>query len=161
MFILGRMMRNYIAIIMLFTLVLPAFVSFAPHDALHAMHSASTSHPHANHHRDEHAGHQHHHDKHDHGEGEVAANAHHPIVVDVVSYYADFLHIDLRHVDADALAIVSAPNSDQGSDYDMGAGVTVQDRYELASVRLRAPPERSLHQPDGPSLYLTTLRLRI
>ena len=142
---------------MLVILMLPAFLPFASHDTLHAIHDSHAFHQQDSHNRDGH-GHQRDHHENDHL-NETVTNAHHPIAIDIVSYYSDFLHVDLRQTDSAPL--VPVVDLDQDIDYDMTADIAAQSRYELASLRLRAPPDKHVYNQDYSPLYLTTLRLRI
>lgn len=151
-------MRNYIATVMLVLLMLPAFLPFAPHKTAHALYEAHVAHHgDTSHHSQAQMEHSHS-DTGDHT-SITDEDIHHGIPTDMASYYSDFLHVDLRHADADSL--VPLINLDQDIDYDLTADIAAQSRYELAYLQSRAPPDTHVYDQDYSSLYLETLRLRI
>ena len=142
---------------MLALLMIPAFLPFAPHKTVHAVYDSHVA--------SNHGGTSHHaqsnHSHYDHGSDEHLAHDYqeHAFSSDMASYYSDILHVDLRQ--ADSAPLIPIVDLDQDIDYDLTADIAAQSRYELASLRLRAPPDRHVYDQDYSSLYLETLRLRI
>ena len=153
-------MKNTLFAVLILMLVFPAFAPWLPHGAVHALHDHHTahhaSHNGANHH--DHGHHEHRHVSHDHpAESEQAV--HHPIHFDVVTYFSDYLHVDLK---SPAKAALKAPVLEkQDLDYTLAAVISSMPRYELASVHSRAPPDIRRFRSDKTPLYLSTQRLRI
>lgn len=151
-------MKKQLSKLLIFMLVLPAFLPFAPHKAAHALYEAHVlHHGESTHHSAVQIDHSH---GHDHG-GEHARDesVHHNAPVDIASYYSDFLHVDLRQTDSESF--VPLISLDQDIDYDLSADISAQNRYELALLHARAPPDTHVYDQDYSSLYLETLRLRI
>lgn len=131
--------------------VLPAFTPLLPHGAVHALHDH-----HATHHSKDHQDHGHH--EHEHASHEQT-EVHHPIHFDVVTYFSDYLHVDLQ---SPQQTILKAPALDPYDiDYTITAAINPMLRYELDSVQSRAPPDTRRLRPDKTPLYLSTQRLRI
>lgn len=144
-------MKNGFLTILIMLFVLPAFTPWLPHGAVHALHDHQ-----AKHHGEE--SHSHGHEGHDH-EAEQGQAVHHPIHFDAVTYFSDYLHVDLQSPDQTAL---KAPSLDKHDiDYTIAAIIKPMPRYELASVQSRAPPDTRRLRPDKTALYLSTQRLRI
>lgn len=144
-------MKNGFLTILIMLFALPAFTPWLPHGSVHALHDHQTEH-----HQVESHGHLH--DSHDHGT-QTQVSSHHPINLDAVSYYSDFLHVDLKSPEQ---IILKAPTLDtQDIDYTFTAVIKPTPRYQLASVQSRAPPDTRRHSPDKTPLYLSTQRLRI
>ena len=151
-------MKNSFLAILIIIFVFPAFLPFTPHSAVHTLYEAHAAH-HGNTSNHSQTKIEHSHiNTADHAPP-TDENVHHGVPTDIESYYSDFLHVDLRNADADLL--VPLINLDQNIDYDALAGITAQNRYELASFLSRAPPDTHVYNQDYSSLYLTTLRLRI
>jgi len=142
-------MKNAFFSVLITLLVLPAFAPLLPHGAAHALHE----------HQAEHHGvqsHGHSHEEHDH-KAQPQEVAHHPISFDVVTYFSDYLHVDLQS--PDHITLTAPAQGDQ--DFALTASLSPQHRYELTSVQSRAPPDWRRHRPDNTPLYLSTQRLRI
>ncbi len=144
-------MKNALFSVLITLLVLPAFAPLLSHGAAHALHD----------HQAEHHGvqsHGHSHEEHDH-KAQTQEVAHHPISFDVVTYFSDYLHVDLQSSDQ---VVLKTPGSDAyDTDFTVAAAIEPQHRYELTSVQSRAPPDWRRHRPDNTHLYLSTQRLRI
>lgn len=144
-------MKNGLLTLLLMLLVLPALTPWLPHGSVHALHDHQTEHHQVQ-------GHNHSHDNHDHDCPDKKAD-HHPIQYDVVSYFNDYLHIDLQTAQN---LVLEAPTLDtQDTDYSLTATINSIPRYELASVQSRAPPDMRRHGHYKTPLYLSTQRLRI
>lgn len=142
-------MKNGLLTILTLLLVLPAFSPWLPHGAVHALQDHQAKH---------HGG-----DNHGHSHGEYDAvktqSLDHAIRFDAVSYFSDFLHVDLQSPNHSA---VKAPVFDTYDiDYAPMAAFSHMARYELASVLSRAPPDNYRLRPDKTPVYLSTQRLRI
>lgn len=151
-------MKKSLCAVLTFILMLPAFLQFAPHKTVHALYDAHIIHHGETSHHNQVQFDYSHNNNGDHT-FITDEDIHHGIPTDIASYYSDFLHVDLRHVDADSL--VPLINLDRDIDYDMTADIAAQNRHELTSLQTRAPPIRLAHTQDHSSLYLETLRLRI
>jgi len=151
-------MKNILCTALAFILLLPAFLPLAPHGAAHALYNAHTSHHgEAPHHRHAQVDHSHDHGMDFHGNQE---NITHGLMTDIVSYYADFLHVDLKNADAEPFVPASLTSAEP--DYNTNAVLASAWRYEIAALRTRGPPPPNLTiYLNGPPLYLTTQRLRI
>lgn len=141
-------MKNLILLSFILLLAFSAFVPWMPHDALQALHVQQESHHAIS------ADHQKSH-KQDHTQQSV----HHPVHFDVVTYFSDYLHVDLQ---SPQQTVLKAPALDTYDiDYTITAAINPTQRYELASVQSRAPPDTRRLRADKTPLYLSTLRLRI
>lgn len=149
-------MKNAFYSILMTLLVLPAFTPWLSHGVVHAFHDHQESHHQSDTTTNNDDGHSH--DNHDHGTQTQASN-HHPISLDAVTYYSDFLHVDLQKTNQFTL---NAPAPDlQDFEYMVSKALPMPNLYELASVKSRAPPDwRRLHSEQLPP-YLLTQRLRI
>lgn len=144
-------MKNGFLTFLVLLFVLPALTPWLPHGSVHALHDHQ-----AQHHEVE--AHSHSHDRHDHDYTDEQAD-HHAIHFDAVTYFKDYLHIDLQSPDQ---TVLKAPTLDkQDIDYTIAAVIKPIHRYELVSVQSRAPPDIRRHSPDKSPLYLSTQRLRI
>ncbi len=144
-------MKNGFLSFLILLFVLPAFTPWLPHGAVHALHDHQ-----AKHHGEEHHGHGH--EGHDHAEKSEQA-VHHPIHFDAVTYFSDYLHVDLQSPEQ---TVLKAPALDTHDiDYALAVITNPMPRYELASFQSRAPPDTRRLRPDKTPLYLSTQRLRI
>ncbi len=145
------MIKNALFSVLITLLVLPAFAPLLPHGTAHALHD----------HQAEHHGvqsHGHSHEEHDH-KTQTQEVVHHPISFDVVTYFNDYLHVDLQNPDQ---VVFKAPAPDTYDiDFTVAAVLEPQHRYELTSVQSRAPPDWRRLKTNKTPLYLSTQRLRI
>lgn len=145
-------MKNGFLTILIMLFVLPAFTPWLPHGAVHALHDYQ-----AKHHGEE--SHSHGHEGHDHNAETEQAAVHHPIQFDAITYFSDYLHVDLQSPEQ---TVLKTPTPDTHDiDYPLAAVINPIQRYELASVQSRAPPDTRRLRPDKTPLYLSTQRLRI
>ena len=150
------MKKSFITYLLVFQFLLPTLAPWLPHGALHAIHDQ-----HQSHHGDSTPA-----DKfglQDHakrGHGQLAhIGDHHPVKLDAVTYFQDYLHVDLQ---APAPATLVAPIHEyQDFDFDPAFGLLTQRRYELASIKIHAPPDWRASGPNQLPLYLSTQRFRI
>lgn len=144
-------MKNGFLTILIMLFVLPAFSPWLPHGAIHALHDHQAKHHGVENHSHGHEGHEH---------DVVSQQAiHHPIQFDAVTYFSDFLHVDLQNPDQ---SILKAPVFDH---HDIAfapmAVISPMVGYELAYVQSRAPPDTFRFRLDKTPIYLSTQRLRI
>ena len=141
-------MKNTVLSFLILLFVLPAFTPWLSHGGMHALHDHQATH---------HGEYSHDHD-HEHAtEGET--NVKHPVHLDAVMYFSDYLHVNLQTPEQ---PILKAPVF---SSYSIGYPLTVAETalqdYQLASIENRAPPDIQWRRPDKAPIYLSTLRLRI
>jgi len=151
------MMRNCIAAFLVLGLLLPALLPLAPHNAVHALYDAHiVQHAHTTYHNEIQM---------DHfleNENDASCdheNIYHHTPIDFASYYEDFLHIDLKHTNKDIL--LSNLTSNQDIDYDLDVDIVENKPYVLRSQQKCGPPIGHDYITVFPSIYLTTLRIRI
>lgn len=144
-------MKNGFLTILIMLFVFPAFTPWLSHGAVHALHDHQ-----AKHHGEE--SHSHGHEGHDH-DAEKEQAVHHPIHFDAVTYFSEYLHVELKSPEQ---TVLKAPAQDlHDIDYTLTDAINIAPRYELASVQSRAPPDMRRLRPDKTPLYLSTQRLRI
>jgi len=137
---------------------LPAFLPWLPHGVAHAVHDYQKSH----HQISSHSTSQRYglgNASHGHNEG-TQESLHHVINIDVLTYFSDHLHVDLR---SPKPVVLTAPARDsQNIEFLAVANFLPQQGFELAFTQNRGPPDYDwrIFRPDT-SLYLTTRRLRI
>lgn len=150
-------MRNCTIALLVLGLLLPTFLPFAPHVAVHAMYDAHIvrhldSSPHNEIEID-----------HSHGSENDLYTEHedinHHVPIDFASYYKDFLHIDLKNTDQSMFISTLIPNYD--IDYDLAVNMFENRLVKLTSLQKRGQPIGHVYEPKLSSLYLTTLRIRI
>jgi len=139
----------------MFIFVLPAMIPWMPHGVTHALHDQ-----HISHHQQENSGHTHGSDHVHNHDSHSLETVQHPAHFDVVTYYSDYLHVDLKNPQQSSF---NAPALDIFKfDYTSGTDISPQPRYELAMVQSRAPPDDwRQFRSDAKPLYLSTQRLRI
>jgi hypothetical protein len=127
-------------------IMLPAFTPWLSHEAAHALHD------HQSHTVEDHV-----HDPHDHSVKQQEV-IHHPIHVDVISYFRQYLNIEL-HVSPKI--VLNTPVQDTGNIDFVSVVDAWQSGYGLTVIRSRAPPDTLRLRPGSTPLYLSTQRLRI
>jgi len=142
-----------VRITLLFVLfVLPMLAPLASHDILQAMHSY-----HESHHKVE--VHTHHDDSHQ--TKVVLKNTSHPLHFDIITYFSDYLHVDLPNPQQDIFQV--AAKQVQNGDLEKNNFIYNTPSSHLASLKEEAPPDsyflNSLFSDE--ELYLSTQRLRI
>ncbi len=150
-------MKNTFFSVLIALLVLPAFTPWMPHGAVHVLHDLQESYHH-NRNTSDKVAHGHEHVAHDHDIQTQASN-HHAINLDAVTYFSEYLHVDLQS--PDRIILTASAQDSQDSDFAFTATLSPQHRYELTSVQSRAPPDWRRHRPDKTPLYLSTQRFRI
>ena len=150
------MKKTFITYLLGIQFLLPIFAPWLPHGSLHAIHDQHQSHHADSAYTDKLDRHSH--TKRSH-EQLAHISDHHPKILDAVSYFRDYLHVDLQRPDPVALF----PPAQEFQDFDSGLafGLLTQQRYELASIRLYAPPDWLNPKPNHIPLYLSTQRFRI
>lgn len=141
-------MKNALAIFLILIFILPAMGPWMPHDALQALHVQQEKH-HGN------AVDHHEHDDHD-----VQASVGHSVHFDVVTYFNDYLHVDLR--DADQTALSSPIHDTHTMDYFLVADIVSPPFSPSSGNQSRGPPDYDWRMSHpGTPVYLATQRLRI
>lgn len=143
-------MKNFATFLLIFLLVLPTFASWLPHGAVHALHDQQ-----ARHHVQE--GHSHGHQGHDH-DIENQEAVHHPIHLDAVTYFTDYLHVDLQ---SPGQIVLKAPEQESHDIAFFLPPAFKAHRYELALFQARSPPDWRRRKSQTTPLYFSTRRIRI
>lgn len=142
---------NALKLLLILFLVLPAVTPWLPHESTHALHDHQAKHHGEQRHSHVHHGHE--------NKAESEQPVHQPIHIDAVTYFSDYLHVDLQNPQQ---AFLKAPSPDaQDMDYTLVALIDPIPLYQLAAVQSRAPPDIRRMRPDKTPLYLSTQRLRI
>ena len=150
-------MRNFIVAFLISALMLPAFISLAPHEAFHALYDAHIlQHVDLSHHNETQSEHFYEQEDEPYVEHE---NIHHNIPTDLASYFKGFLHVDLKNTDQEIL--LSTLISDQNIDYDLALEIFTNNPYDIKYHQKLVPPVGHVFVPNFQSLYLTTIRLLI
>jgi hypothetical protein len=145
-------MKNIFYSVLVSLLVLPAFAAWLPHGTMHALHEHQ-----AEHHSVETS---HKHEGHDHKVQEQEQEAaHHSITMDVVTYFSEYLHVDLQS--PDQITLTAPARDHQDIHFTLMTSLSSQHRQGLTSVHGRATPDWRWHRPNNTPLYLSTQRLRI
>lgn len=149
-------MKNSFFLVLIILLVLPTFTPWIPHGAMHALHDHQENH-HQNLKQIDNSDDSYDHAIHDH---DTQTSDHHPIILDAVTYFNDYLHIDLQ---SPYQATLKVPELDmQDANFGLIPETNLYPRYELASVQNRAPPpDWQRHNFDKTPPYISTQRLRI
>ena len=142
-------MKKIISLLLTLMLILPAFAPLLPHEAVHVLQDSHAS----AHHNADHHGH-HHHEHKDHHQ----VYAQYSLPLDIVTYFKDYLHVDLKKPEHTNL------NLDVSSEQDLDQSlnfVTYSKLHQTLNINSRAPPDNNRLWPDSIPLYLSTQRLRI
>jgi|TARA_R110000868_G_scaffold49101_3_gene158528 hypothetical protein len=143
-------MKKILFSVLIALFVLPAFTPLMPHDGIHALHDHHSVQTHA---------HVHDHAAQGSDDKKTQVSDHHPIRFDAVSYFNDYLHVDLQNSEKIILK-APAPGSQNVKFTTFAAFVSAQ-RYQRNSVQSRAPPNWQRLKPKNTPVYLSTQRLRI
>ena len=150
------MKKSFITYLLVFQFLIPTLAPWFPHGALHAIHDQHQSHHAESTHADK-FGLQ---DRAKRGNGQLAhIGDHHPVNLDAVTYFRDYLHVDLQA--PATIALVAPAQEYQDFDFEPGFGLLSQQRYELASIKIHAPPDWRASELNQLPLYLSTQRFRI
>ncbi|MGB4107826.1 MAG: hypothetical protein WBK55_08530 [Alphaproteobacteria bacterium] len=143
-------MKNILATFLLFIFILPAFGPWMPHSALQALHVQQERHHGVDADQHDHHGHSH--------DSEV--NASHSVHFDVVTYFNDYLHVDLKHSDHAALSALA--HDTHATDYVIVADTPPLSFSVSSHIQTTGPPDYDwrMSRPGTP-IYLATQRLRI
>jgi len=151
-------MKNLLLSFLIMLMALPALLPWMPHGALHALHEQRASHNE----RSSHSGDAHQHEQQHLASGHadhVVESGHHEIAIDIVTYFNDYLKVDLQTTDQIAF---TAPSQDmQDLDFDIAANFLLPQRFELALVQNRAPPNWQGTILNHTPIYLSTQRIRV
>jgi hypothetical protein len=140
-------MKNSFAIFLILVFMLPTFGPWMPHDSLQTLHIQQESH------------HQSmvYHGHHNHDE---QAKVSHSVNFDVVTYFSDYLHVDLKSANHAALNVPA--HDKQAIDYRMDVDILSPPLSQSSGIQITglADYDWRMSRP-GPPVYLTTQRLRI
>ncbi len=144
-------MKNFTHVFLILLFVLPALGPWMPHNALQALHVQQERH---------HGGsaehHDHHNDTHD-----TKTSISHSIHFDVVTYFSDYLHVDLKNADR---TVLSVPTHDSPAfDYTVVTDIVISSFFSISGIQATGPPpdhDWRMSRPVTP-VYLSTQRLRI
>jgi len=151
-------MKNLLLSFLITLMALPTALPWMPHGAMHALHDQRASH----HEERSHSGKVHQHDNQHKASGHadhVVESVHHEIAVDIVTYFNDYLNVDLQN--PEQTASVAPSQAAQDLDFDITASFLLPQRFELALVQNRAPPDWQGTALNHTPIYLSTQRLRI
>lgn len=143
------MFNKSIAILTLLLLILPALTQWMPHESLHAVQQHLVEH---------HAEKNHEHSHYDHEPKSTELQIH-PSHLDVVSYYSDYLHVDLKAPDNDFDQIL-LKESPRSHDY-LVLLSKINDIKNLSSNKVFPPPDSGQYLSYNLPLYLSTQRFRL
>lgn len=138
-------MKNIFLSILIALFVLPAFTPWMPHGVIHAFHDHQTAH----------------HGLEENNKGIENQQAfHHPIQFDAVTYFSDYLHVELQN--PDQIQVKKPIFDTQSIDFSLTAVlINPLPHYEMASLHSRVPPDWRRHKSNNIPLYISTQRLRI
>jgi hypothetical protein len=150
------MKKSFITYLLVFQFLLPIFAPWLPDGSLHAIHDQ-----HQSHHADSaYVGNL---DRQDRSKGGYKhlphKSIHHPANIVAVTDFRDYLHADLRT--PAPVAFVTPAQESQNFDFEPAFGLLTQQRLELASNKIHAPPNWLNPKPSHTPLYLSTQRFRI
>ena len=150
-------MRNCITAFLVLGLLLPALLPLAPNSTVHALYDFHMSH------HDTSSHHQEPHIYKFHSNGmcfyQEDEDIPHHIPTDLNFYYKDIMHIDFIIKDKDIM--VRELLWDQDFNYDLDIYLVESNRFTLRNQQKRGPPISHYYVKNYPSIYLTTLRIRI
>jgi hypothetical protein len=141
-------MKSALSTILTLVFLLPAFGPWMPHSALQALHVQQEKH---------HGSGDHDHHGHDH---DAQNSVSHSVHFDVVTYFSDYLHVELQNTDH---ADLKKPALDTQKIDFMQSAVLMPPAYAPSSyIQITGPPPDNwrLSHFDLP-IYLATQRLRI
>lgn len=151
---MNEFVKKSLSIFIMALIIMPAFFVLLPHDVAHALHAGyHQSYDHGdNTHGKKHNSHSH--------EEQAQESVHHPINLDIVTYYNDYLQIDLQ---SHAQAFLAYPvEYSQDIDSNFPANLLPQQCCNLASLQMQnSPPSDRRECKQNTSIYLSTQRLRI
>tara|TARA_R110000868_G_scaffold411035_1_gene701469 strand:- start:40835 stop:41278 length:444 start_codon:yes stop_codon:yes gene_type:complete len=147
------MKKVFLTFILCVVFGLPMLAPFAPHDMLHRLHDGFEAHHSTN------AVHQTENilSKKSHKQKEIIQDHHHPVHFDIVTYFKDYLHVDLQKTQTYTLAIQKQSKS---PDFNILDSLIVKDLFVFSPVR-NTPPYYGDVALVAPQIYKTTQRIRI
>lgn len=128
-------------------MLLPALGPWMPHSALQTLHVQQERHHGVS---GDHHGNNH----------DIQSSDSHSVHFDIVTYFSDYLHVDLKNTD---YASLSAPMHDSHAiDYMMVADILPPSFSPSSDIQTTGPPDYDwrMYRPGIP-VYLATQRLRI
>lgn len=141
-------MKRLLALLLLLVFTFPSFGAWMPHAALKKLHLQQKKH-----HGIETSEHSHHGHSHD-----AKSGVSHSVHFDVVTYFNDYLHVDLQKADHAAWDAPSLDTLDIA--YVQVAEITPPSYLPAKDQEIRGPPDWRLSRSTTP-VYFTTQRLRI
>lgn len=138
---------NLFKVFLVLLLAMPALGPRMPHSAMHALHDQ-----HISHHEELHSDHNHHGHHHTN-----QTELHHEFSFDVVTYFSDYLHVDLK---APSQHSVTAPTTNDSGDVIVTAELISNDGGIIPRSEFRPPPQYYTSSYNSP-VYLVTQRIRI
>lgn len=157
-------MKKTLSLLLIVLLLSPAFATWLPHDAIHALHKHNIEHYVAGSHNHLQQEHGHAHDNksdnlksHDNNTNTQQSD-HHTIHFDLTTYFNDFLNVDLQRTNQTSLDFTNFDLYD--IDFAVVIGIKAHDRYDLPPNKTSVPIDWQISSPSNP-LYLSTQRLRI
>lgn len=151
-------MNRFLPSFFIALLVLPMVLPWMPHGVMHALHDQHISHREAN----LYSGAAHSHAA-EHLQNrfieDTQTTTHHDIDVSVVTYFDEYLQVDLASSKQMVSAISAKPMQD--IDSNQAVHVSPQQGYEQVSNQNRAPPTWRTLWPSHTPVYLFTQRIRV
>ncbi|MFT6791592.1 MAG: hypothetical protein ACJA04_000796 [Cellvibrionaceae bacterium] len=128
--------------------------SWLPHGVTHTVYNNNIEHLLEGSHK--HSPHEHNHDN----NTDIHIGDHHPIHIDVVTYFSDYLNADLQRTTLNALDI---PSFDvyEVDFFTLASVIEPHHYYDLSLSKSRVPLDWKISSSSNIPLYLSTLRLRI
>jgi len=145
-------MNKSLSILLVILLIIPTMSGWLSHSAVHALHD------HQSQHHNTEKSHDHGHEGHKHG-GISQEAVHHPIHFDAVTYFTDYLHVDLQN--PEQIVLKSPVFDTQDINFTVATVADSSLRQELIAVQSRAPPDNLRPWPSKNPLYFSTQRIRI
>tara|TARA_R110000868_G_scaffold1211_2_gene9376 strand:- start:104342 stop:104770 length:429 start_codon:yes stop_codon:yes gene_type:complete len=142
-------MKRGLYFILALVILFPAFTQWMPHDSIHAVQQHFSEH-----HAKSDDNHIHH--NHDHTENQT-----HPLQLDIVSYYNDYLHVDLTVTDNSNTQVNIKKSPDHNNGFVLA---TISETHRILtsnSVDVALPPDMGQYLPYNLPLYLSTQRFRL
>lgn len=144
-------MKNMIVTLLALFIMLPAFAPWFPHSTLHSLHDNRSRHHIEESHNHGHEGHSH--------SASYEQEIHHPLHFDIVTYFSDYLHVDLQNPEYAALKVDTQDH--EGADYIIAKTSPLLAQPIALSQNTRAPPDAVKRDNGKTPLYLSTQRIRI
>lgn len=140
-------MKKLLLLLMIVLTLTPAVSSWVPHGIVHVLHDTHARH------------HQRGYDLGEHYSADHAGTVAHEINADIVTYFQDYMHVDLLVTDHNDFVLQS--QKFQNAAFDAALGGLIHQLH-LTAIKSRAPPHDMAYAALSPiPLYLSTQRFRI